>query len=113
MWNPGHGLGKAAKFAWEKDHIYSCGHRHSAGYITLVFENGEHIAHCIRLGSYKRFDDFSDAHDFLPENIPACVTIINPSPRSEAGRVKMFWDVDEGADYLRFLRRPRISVRAA
>lgn len=105
MWNGAHGMSKAAKFAWERDHIYVCGHRHSAAYQMVVFQNGKHLAHGIRLGSYKHFDDYADAGDFLPENIPACVTVINPSPRSEAGRVSVFWDVYEGADYLKFLRR--------
>jgi hypothetical protein len=112
MWNGAHGMSKAAKFAWVRDHIYVCGHRHSAAYQMVPFQDGKHLAHGIRLGSYKHFDDYADAHDFLPENIPSCVTIINPSPRSEMGRVSVFWDVDEGADYLRFLRHPRVRVKA-
>lgn len=113
MWNGAHGMSKAAKFAWQRDHIYVCGHRHSAAYQMLVFQNGAHLAHGIRVGSYKHFDDYADAGDFLPENIPAAVTVINPSPRTEAGRVTTFWDADEGANYLRFLRRPKVRVKAA
>ena len=113
MWNGTHALTKAAKFAWDKDDIYVCGHRHSAGYANLIMQNGAHVAHAISLGAYKVFDDYADAHGFSPENMPAAVTIINSDARTPAGRVSFFWDVEEGAEYLRYLRRPRIRVRAA
>lgn len=113
MWNGTHAVMKAAKFAWQRDHIYTCGHRHSAAYANVVFQNGAHVAHAVRLGAYKVFDDYADANDFSPENIPAAVTIINPGARTPAGLVSFFWDVDEAADFLRFLRRPRVRVKAA
>jgi hypothetical protein len=112
MWNGTHGLTKAAKLAWERDDIYVCGHRHSAGYASLVMQNGAHIVHGIRLGAYKVYDDYADASGFSPENMPAAVTIINTDARTPAGRVSFFWDIDEGAEYLRYLRRPRIRVPA-
>lgn len=112
MWNGAHALTKAARFAWERDDIYVCGHRHSASYANLIFQNGKHVAHAIRLGAYKVYDDYADAAGFSPENMPAAVTVINPSPRTPAGRVSFFWDAEEGADYLRFLRRPKVRVKA-
>src|SRR5690606_3069297 len=61
MWNGAHAPAKAARFGFVRDHIYTCGHRHMAAHNTLVFENGAHIAHAVRVGTYKVFDDFSDA----------------------------------------------------
>jgi UDP-2,3-diacylglucosamine pyrophosphatase LpxH/transposase-like protein len=112
MWNSTHALTKAAKFAWERDDIYVCGHRHSAGYASMIMQNGAHVAHAIRLGAYKVFDDYADAAGFSPENMPAALTIINTEAKTPSGKVTFFWDVYEGADYLRFLRRPRIRVKA-
>ena len=112
MWNGTHALTKAAKFAWERDDIYVCGHRHSASYATLIMQNGAHVAHAIRLGAFKVFDDYADSKGFSPENMPAGVTIINTEARTPAGRVTFFWDAEEGAEYLRYLRRPRVRVAA-
>ena len=40
------------------------------------------------------------------------MTIINPDARDAFGLVTVFWDVEAAADYLRFLRRPRVRVAA-
>jgi hypothetical protein len=112
MWNGAHALTKAAKFAWEKDDIYVCGHRHSAAYSAMVMQNGAHIVHALRVGAFKVFDDYANAKGFPPENLPAGVTVINPDSRTPSGRVTFFWDVEEAAEFLRFLRIPKFRVKA-
>ena len=112
QWNGAHAPAKAAMMGWHRDHIYSCGHRHSAAHNTLFFNNGEHVAHAIRLGAYKVHDDFAESKGFPKQNAPAAVTIINPDARDAFGLVTVFWDVEAAADYLRFLRRPRVRVAA-
>ena len=106
QWNGAHAPAKAARMGWARDHIYTCGHRHSAAHNTLFLNDGEHVAHAIRLGAYKRYDDYADSKGFPRENVPAAVTIINPAARDALGLVTVFWDVEAAADYLRFLRRP-------
>ncbi len=105
QWNGAHGPAKAARLGFERDHIYTCGHRHCASYNLLVFDNGRHVAHAVRVGTYKVFDDFSDAKGFPRENLPACVTVVNPEAHDAIGLISVFWDVEAAADYLRFLRR--------
>ncbi len=105
QWNGAHAPAKAARLGWERDHLYTCGHRHMAAENTLIFNNGNHVARAVRVGTYKVFDDYADAKGFPHENMPAALTVINPHPRTEAGRVSVFWDVDEGADFLRYLRK--------
>jgi hypothetical protein len=113
MWNGAHAPAKAARMGWARDHIYTCGHRHAAAHNTLFFNNGEHVAHAVRVGAYKVHDDYADAKGFPKENAPAAVTIVNPNARDAFGLVTVFWDVEAAADYLRFLRRPRVRVKAA
>ena len=105
QWNGAHGPLKAAKMGYARDHLYTCGHRHSAAEATIFFNDGEHVARALRIGSFKRIDDFADSKGFPRENMPAVLTVHNPASRSPAGLVSVFWDLDEGADYLRFLRR--------
>jgi hypothetical protein len=115
MWNPTHGAAKKARFAWERDHIYTCGHLHHAGHQEVLFDDGpdQFIAHAIRLGSYKVYDDHADANGFDGVNIPAAVTVVNPTAKTQAGRVSFFWEPEAAADYLTFLRRPKFRVKAA
>ncbi len=111
-WNGAHAPAKAARMGWARDHIYTCGHRHMAAHNTLFFNNGEHVAHAVRVGAYKIHDDFADSKGFPKENMPSACTIINPAARDAAGLVTVFWDVEEAASYLRYLRRPRVRVAA-
>jgi hypothetical protein len=104
QWNAAHGPMKAAMLGYERDHIYVCGHRHAAASSMVNWEDGSHIAHALRVGSYKQIDDFADAKGFPRQNMPAVLTIINPQARTPAGLVTPVWDADEGADFLTHLR---------
>jgi hypothetical protein len=104
QWNGAHAALKAAKLGWARDHLYTCAHRHSAAASTIFFNDGEHVAHALRIGTFKKYDDFAEQKGFPRENMPAVVTVINPNAVTEAGLITPFWDVDEGASYLRFLR---------
>jgi hypothetical protein len=104
QWNGAHAASKAARIGFARDHIYTCGHRHMAAQNMVVFDNGEHIAHAVRVGTYKVFDDYAEARGFPRENLPAAVTIVDPNAKHATGLVRVFWDVEGAADYLRFLR---------
>lgn len=106
QWNGAHAPAKAARMGYARDHLYTCGHRHMAAHNMIVMNNGEHIAHAIRVGTYKVYDEYAEARGFPKENLPAAVTIINPAAPRATGRISVFWDVEEGANYLRYLRRP-------
>lgn len=105
MWNPAHGPSKAAQMGW-RDHILVCGHRHVSGYGVLKDPATGLISHCIRVASYKIYDDYAVQKNFPDQNIsPNCTTIINPDSPTEKGLVQVFWDIDEAAAYLTWKRR--------
>lgn len=105
QWNPAHGPAKAAMMGW-RDHVLTCGDKHISGYNIVQDPNSGLISHAIRVGSYKRHDEYAKARGFPEGNFgPACVTLIDPDAKQEIGLVTVLWDVDRAVDYLAFLRR--------
>lgn len=105
MWNTVHGALKAATMGW-RDHILTCGHLHTSGYAVLKDPATGLISHAIRVSSYKTFDRY--AHEKgLPNQDIFCnaVTIIDPRYADDDPRlVHTCFDVEQGADYLTWLR---------
>lgn len=107
QWNDVHGPVKAAKMDGYRDDIYVCGHKHKSGYANLKDPGSEKVIHCIQLASYKRWDRYAVEKGFKDLAIPpSCVTVIDPRA-SVHGRVQVFWDSEQGADYLKWLRGRR------
>jgi hypothetical protein len=105
MWNPVHGPLKAATMGW-RDHLLICGHLHISGYAILKDPSAGLVSHAIRVSSYKTHDRY--AHEKgLPNQDIFCnaVTIINPKYADDDPRlIHTCFDVEEGADYLTWLR---------
>jgi len=79
-------------------------HIHQGGYTIRGNGISEKIGHCIRLGAYKRYDDFADRLGFEPDMIgPACICVVDPS-KTGVGFVTTFIDVDEGLEFLKMKR---------
>ncbi len=109
QWNPAHGPAKAAQMGW-RDNILICGHKHITGYAPLKDPNTGTISHAIRLGTYKTYDRYAKREGFPDGNFgPACLTIIDPDATDERDLIQVFWAIERGVDYLRWLRaaRPR------
>lgn len=106
MYNPAHGSVKEALFG-SRDDIVIHGHKHSTGYSIITDAERHKILHCIAVGSYKEIDSFKTTMGFRDDNIsPSCVTIIDPRlPNEHPDRIKVFFDVYQGAEYLNFLRK--------
>jgi len=111
QYHPTHGPLKAATFDDHSDDIYTCGHIHIGGYMLRVSPTGK-ISHLLRLSSYKVYDSFKDQRGFLDGHLPSSVFVVNPAATDPLKRVKYFADPEDGADYLTFLRRPRVRVQA-
>lgn len=111
MWHPTHGPLKAATMDGFGDDIYTCGHIHAGAYHLHVHPDGR-LSHVLRLSSYKVYDAHKDERGFKDARLPAGVLVVNPASRTHAGRVKFFADPEAGADYLTFLRKPRVRVAA-
>lgn len=107
IWNPAHGPMKAAQIAF-RDHILTCGHKHYAAYGMVPNPDLREplVSHCIRVGAYKIHDDYATALGFFGgPPAPAAVTIIDPTATDPYSLVRVLWNVQEAAEYLKFLRR--------
>ena len=103
MYNPSHAQLKKNFRGSDCDVIIGA-HIHSSAY-TMV-KNGVtgKIGHCVRVGTYKRYDEFPDMLGLEDECIsPSVMAVIDPR-RQDTGKVTMFHDSGQGAEYLTFLR---------
>lgn len=106
QFNPAHGPMKALMFG-VRDHIAVAGHRHESAYGLLKDPDTGMVCHAIKVASYKQYDRYAKDSGFRDQALgPACVTTFNTDlPETHPDMVKVFWDPDEGADYLKFLRK--------
>ncbi|CTQ45783.1 metallophosphoesterase [Roseibium aggregatum] len=104
QYSPTFGPAKAA-FKGHAYHILTCGHTHVSGYQIVKNSFNGTVSHALRVGAYKQFDDFADKLGFDDHHVFECpVTVINPEADDERKFVKVFFDPEEGADYLNFAR---------
>jgi len=108
IWNPAHGPMKAAMLG-TRDHIYVAGHKHESAYSVLKDPIAGITMHALKVASYKVYDRFAKDKGFRDNALSPCVlTTINPAlPPEHPDLVKVWWEPEEGADYLRFLRAKR------
>jgi len=106
IWNPAHGPMKAAIMG-TRDHIYVAGHKHESAYSVLKDAISGITMHALKVASYKVYDRFAKDKGFRDNALSPCVlTTINPAlPPEHPDLVKVWWQPEEGADYLKFLRR--------
>lgn len=104
IWNNLHATLRAAKLGEAAD-IYMTGHTHSFGIEDLeIPENGTN-AWLVQLRGYKFMDEYALHKNFAEHQRGASVLAII-DPRSDAKRVvrACFEDVEDGAEYLKWLR---------
>ena len=106
IWNPAHGPMKAAIMG-TRDHIYVAGHKHESAYSVLKDAITGITMHAVKVASYKVYDRYAKDRGFRDNALSPCVlTTINPDlPPDHPDLVKVWWEPEEGADYLGFLRR--------
>jgi len=106
IWNPAHGPMKAAIMG-TRDHIYVAGHKHESAYSVLKDAITGITMHAVKVASYKVYDRYAKDRGFRDNALSPCVlTTINPDlPPDHPDLVKVWWDPQEGADYLTYLRR--------
>lgn len=105
IWNPAHGPMKAAMLG-TRDHIYVAGHKHESAYSVLKDPQAGITMHALKVASYKVYDRYAKEHGFRDNAFSPCaVTVINTElPETHPDLVKVFWDPEEGAQYLTWLR---------
>jgi hypothetical protein len=106
IWNPAHGPMKAALMG-TRDHLYVAGHKHESAYSVLKDAISGITMHACKVASYKIYDRYAKERGFRDNCLSPCaLTTINPAlPADHPDLVKVWWDPEEGANYLTFLRR--------
>ena len=104
QYNPAHGALKSVLFGM-RDHISVCGHKHVSGYSILKMD--DLVCHAVQVASYKIYDRFARDKGFRDLHLSPCAFItIDPSkPDDNADMIKVWWNPEEGVEYLRFLRK--------
>lgn len=112
MWNTAHGPAKAVQMGW-RDHILTCGHKHTSGYQVLKDPSSGLISHALRVASYKTFDRYADEKGLPDQAIFNCpVTIIDPEKADDdPAMVTTLFDPFEGAEFLTWKRKRWSSGR--
>jgi hypothetical protein len=110
QYNPSHGPMKALMFG-VRDHINVAGHRHVSGYGVLKDPETSRVCHAVQVASYKVIDRYALEKGFRDQRIsPAAFTVIDPELLdTHPDMIKLFWDPQEGVEFLQWLRRRRAS----
>lgn len=104
IWNNLHATLRAAKLGEMAD-IYATGHTHNYGLEHLEIAERRHSCWLVQLRGYKFFDTHALHGNFAEHQLGSSVlAIINPAPNARS-RVQCFEDVEQGAEYLKWLRR--------
>lgn len=102
--HPTHGSNKQSMLS--DGHIYVSGHIHQYGYLTTE-NQGNRIVHNISVRGYKRFDSYAKRLGFYEQkNGMGCLITIDPFA-DEPGRIKVWFDIEDGCNYLMYLREKR------
>jgi hypothetical protein len=90
-----------------RDHLYVAGHKHESAYSVLKDAISGITMHACKVASYKIYDRYAKERGFRDNCLSPCaLTTINPAlPADHPDLVKVWWDPEEGADYLTYLRR--------
>ncbi|MEM7069831.1 MAG: hypothetical protein AAF478_13215 [Pseudomonadota bacterium] len=105
IYNQLHGTLREAVMGEVAD-LYVTGHTHNFAMEMLEVAQRQHVCWLLQLRGYKFFDDYAILRGF-PEHRhgSALFVIIDPSKDAISPVKICFEDVEEGADYLQFLRR--------
>lgn len=107
MWNPLHAETKTAQMGWSADFVFS-GHRHNAALHFEEYAARNQATWLMRVKGYKEADDHSFNSGFSAQTEGhAGVTVIDPRTSRLNPIVHASIDVEEGLDYLKFLRAKR------
>lgn len=104
QWNPLHAGMKAAQMKAEAD-LYICGHKHN--WASIKWENAERGSTPLvcRVRGYKYMDEYARNLGITEQKEGAGIlTIINPKASLPSSFVREYTDVQEGADFLTWLR---------
>jgi hypothetical protein len=105
QWNSLHGPMKKAMLS-KKARLYVCGHRHNWALAAGEDAHGGGVYWLARARGYKAIDAYADNGGFgRQEHGQSIVSVIDPQANSDTGLLRCFEDVEDGAQYLTWLRQ--------
>jgi hypothetical protein len=103
IYNDAHGPLRAALFD-PRAEVYAQGHHHTWAEHSQEGTDGVRRV-ALKVAGYKKMDDFAAEKGFHESRHgESCLVIIDPRAHPMR-RVDVWWDLEAGADYLRYLRR--------
>lgn len=105
MWNTLHGMQKSAHMKdWA--HIYASGHKHNWALHQEESASRDFVYWLARTRGYKFIDDHAERLGHQSQKFGAsAMAVINPLASGDVTRVQCFADLEQGADYLAYLRK--------
>ena len=104
-YHPTHGPHKEAMLDG-RAHLLTAGHIHQWGELTTEQRHGR-VTRALRVRGYKRSDEYAKAKGFFEQRHgAACFVVIDPCA-DEPSRLRVFWDLKVGCEYLGWLRKMR------
>lgn len=101
-YHPTHGPHKEATLDG-RAHLLTAGHIHQWG-VLRTEQRHERVTTSLRIRGYKRGDDHARALGFYEQHHGAmCLVVVDPE-RDGPGRVSVWWDLEQGLEYLAMLR---------
>lgn len=101
-YHPTHGPNKEAMLDG-KCHLLTAGHIHQWGQLTTE-QRHSRVTHAVRVRGYKRNDSFAIQKGFFEQTYGEAALIVLDPELEGPGRIKIFWDLEEGCKYLTYLR---------
>lgn len=87
--------------------IIVAGHTHVSAYTLAKNGTSGRKAHCLRIGSYKTYDDFADSKHFAHDTLGPCAFVTVDTRKQDcdgADRIHVWHDIQDGINYLNLLR---------
>jgi hypothetical protein len=97
MYHPAHGQARKS-FRGSDCHVIAGAHLHVSAYEKLVNGVTGRTSHCVRVGSFKRWDDYADSKGLDRDDIgPAAYVVVDTSRPPEEDCAVVFHDPDYAA----------------
>jgi hypothetical protein len=110
MWNRLHAPGRRATLTGHDADLFIAAHRHCFGLAEQQDEHTGRVSWLARCKGYKVLDSYAAGLGYgqAQDRGHSIVAVCDPA----TGRMRCFSDVAEGAEFLTYLRKPRVRVQA-
>lgn len=104
MHNPLHALMRRAREDGSGD-LYVAGHRHTGAQGKVEDGHRKQTYNLMRVRGYKRADEYAFQKGYA-EQAEGCsgLAVFNSNAKMQDGEIRTFYDLEEGLDWMRFLR---------